>query len=270
MIVEQFMSKIEFEFYTKLKNEGLAKKPIPATIIKSDTFKALVNSRTIEPIQRGKGYIEILNQKNFDRFYFKKFPNPDCDIKTEIDNQKKFKNTKSTYIEKNRVIFIRGFKDIVINDKKIDLNQITSEHNLFSTVLQNLTTQKLCFVENLEPFLNIEKLLGKDYIYVHFYGRFPKKEILKKIACEEYLHFGDYDFVGISEYLKASTVFKNAKLYIPDNFEHLFDEYSTPRKKKDTIYKNIKETDNQEVIYIVNKIKNSNKILEQQIIMDEL
>jgi hypothetical protein len=270
MIAGQFMSKLEFEFYTKLKNEGLVKKPIPVTIIKSDIFKALVNSKIIEPIQRRKGYIEIKNQKSFDAFYFKKFPNPDCEVKTEVDNQKKFKNTKSTYIEKERIIFIRGFKDIIINDQKIDLKKITSDYKLFSTVLQNLKAQKVCFVENLEPFLNIEKLLGDSYIYIHFYGRFPKKEILTKIECEEYLHFGDYDFVGLSEYIRASIVYKNAKLFIPDSFEDLFDKYSTPRKDKDTIYKNIKETHIKEVIYIANKITNSNKILEQQIVMDKL
>ena len=143
MTIEQFMSKIEFDFYTKLKNNKKANKPIPISIKNSSIFKSLVSSKIIEPIQRGKGYIEILKQKHFNEFYSKKFPNPNIDIKTEIDNQKKFRDTKATPIAKDRVIFIRGFKDIIVNDKEISLKDITQEHQLFSTVLKNMKTQKI-------------------------------------------------------------------------------------------------------------------------------
>ena len=219
------MLKIEFDFYTKLKNDKKIKKPIPAIITKSAIFKSLVNVKIIEPIQRGKGYIEILKQDSFNEFYLKRFPHPNIDVKTEIDNQKKFRDTKTTPVAKDRVIFIRGFKDIIVNNKKISLKKITQEHQLFSTVLKNMKTQKICFVENLQPFLSAERLLGEDFVYIHFYGRFPKIEILKNIECEEYLHFGDYDSVGLSEYLKASEVYHNCKLFIPDNFEYLSKEY---------------------------------------------
>ncbi len=264
------MSKIEFDFYTKLKNNKKADKPIPISIKNSSIFKSLVSSKVIEPIQRGKGYIEILKQKRFNEFYSKKFPNPNIDIKTEIDNQKKFRDTKATPIHKDRVIFIRGFKDIIINNKEISLKDITQEHQLFSTVLKNMKTQKICFVENLQPFLNAEKLLGKDFVYIHFYGRFPKKDILRNIECEEYLHFGDYDSVGLSEYLKASDIYNNCKLFIPDNFEFLSKKYSTKRKEKDTIHKNVKISLKKEVINIREQLENTGEYLEQQIIMDNL
>lgn len=270
MIIEQFMSKVEFDFYTKLKNNNKAKKPIPTIIKNSSIFKALVNSKIIEPIQRGKGYIEILKQKSFNEFYFKRFPNPDIDVKTEIDNQKKYRDTKATPIVKDRVIFIRGFKDIMVNDKKINLNQITNEHQLFSTILKSMKTQKICFVENLQPFLNAEKLLGQDFVYIHFYGRFPTIDILRNIECKEYLHFGDYDSVGLSEYLKASEIYHNCKLFIPDNFEYLSKEYSKKRKEKDTIHKNVKISLKTEIIKIREQLETTGKYLEQQIIMDNL
>lgn len=270
MIIEQFMLKIEFDFYTKLKNNKKIKKPIPTVIKNSSIFKTLVSSKIIEPIQRGKGYIEILKHKSFNEFYFKKFPNPNIDVKTEIDNQKKFRDTKATPIAKDRIIFIRGFKDITVNNKEISLKEITQEYQLFSTVLKNMKTKKICFVENLQPFLNAEKLLGKDFVYIHFYGRFPKKDILKNIKCEEYLHFGDYDSVGLSEYLKASEVYANCKLFIPDNFEYLYEEYSKKRKEKDTIHKNVKISLKKEVINIREQLKNRGNYLEQQIIMDNL
>ena len=264
------MSKIEFDFYTKLKNDNKAKKPIPTTIKNSSIFKSLVSSKVIEPIERGKGYIAILKQKSFNEFYFKKFPNPNIDVKTEIDNQKKFRDTKATPIAKDRVIFIRGFKNIIVNNKEISLKKTTQEYQLFSTVLKNMKTQKICFVENLQPFLNAEKLLGKDFVYIHFYGRFPKIDILRNIECNEYLHFGDYDSVGLSEYLKASEVYHNCKLFIPDNFEYLSKEYSKKRKEKDTIYKNVKISLKTEIINMREQLETTGKYLEQQIIMDNL
>lgn len=270
MIIEQFMSKIEFDFYTKLKKDQRIKKPIPSIIKKSLFFTSLVNSKVIEPIERGKGYIEILKQDIFNVHYLKKFPNPNIDVKTEIDNQKKFRDTKATPIKKDRVIFIRGFKDIIVNNKEVSLEEITQEHQLFSTVLKNMKTQKICFVENLQPFLNAEKLLGKDFVYIHFYGRFPKKDILRNIECEEYLHFGDYDSVGLSEYLKASDIYKNCKLFIPDDFEYLSKKYSTKRKEKDTLHKNVKISLKKEIITIREQLENTGKYLEQQIIMDNL
>jgi len=270
MTIEQFMSKIEFDFYTKFKNNKKAEKPIPVTIVKSSIFKSLVSSKVIEAIQRGKGYIRILKDDKFNEFYFQKYPNPNIEIKTEIDNQKKFRDTKATPVHKDRVIFIRGFKDIIVNNKEIPLKEITQEHQLFSTVLKNMKTQKICFVENLQPFLNVEKLLGKDFVYIHFYGRFPKIDILKNIECEEYLHFGDYDSVGLSEYLKASEVYHNCELFIPDNFEYLSKEYSKRRKEKDTIHKNVKISLKTEIIKIREQLETTGEYLEQQIIMDNL
>lgn len=269
MRVGQSVLKIEFEFYTKLKNDKKITKPIPKSISNSSDFKALIASKIVEPIRRKKGFIELLKKREFVKFYKDKFPHPTQEIKSQIDSQKMFKNTKASSVQKDRIVFLRGFNDVFINGKKEDLNTMTQKYNIFSVILKSLKAKKICFVENLEPFLMAEKLLGRDYIYIHFYGRFPKKEVLEKIECEEYLHFGDYDFVGLSEYLKADEVFKKCKIYIPENFDELFEKYSTIRKSKDVKYKNIKHSCKKEIEHIVRKIENG-KILEQQIVMDKL
>lgn len=109
-----------------------------------------------------------------------------------------------------------------------------------------------------------------NYVYIHFYGRFPKKPILNKIQCEQYLHFGDYDFVGLNEYLRAKEVYSNCTLYKPENFTALFNDYSKPRKAKDIKHNNIKASTDKDVIEIVRKIERSNCFLEQQILFDKL
>lgn len=264
------MPKTEHNFYTKLKNNLSAKKPIPIIIERSDVFKNLIATKIISEPRRGVGSIFVLEQEKYYSFYEQKYPHANIEVKTEADNQKKFRNTKATSIEKDRAIFIRGFQNIMINGIQEDLLKITTKHNIFSAIFHNLKAKKICFVENFQPFLMAEKLLGEDYVYIHFYGRLPKKEILKKIQCEEYLHFGDYDFVGLSEYLRAKEVFNNCKLHVPNHFNTLFDKYATPRKDKDEKYINIKKSTDPDVIKIVQRIDNENNFLEQQILFDEL
>lgn len=263
-------TKTKFNFYKKLKNNQKIKKPIPNIVKKSNEFNNLLAAEIISKPQRGVGYIEILKPKNYDDFYLEKYPNADIEIKTEIDSQKKFRDTKATNTEKDRIILMRGFQNILINNIEVDLSKATKEHKVFSAVLQSLKAKKICFVENLLPFFMAEKLLGNDYVYIHFYGRLPKKSILKKVQCEQYLHFGDYDFVGLSEYLRAKEVYDDCKLYIPKNFATLFDDYSKPRKAKDTKYNNIKTSTDKSIIEIVEKIECSDCFLEQQILFDKL
>lgn len=259
----------EFNFYEKLQKHGKVKKPIPKNIANSSNFQTLVRSKIIEPVQRGKGSIEVLKREEFKAFYLKKFPNPDIQVRTETENQLKFRDTKASAVKKKRIIFLRGFCDVLVNNQAVNLKDITIKHGLFGTILNSLECEKICFVENLQPFLNAEKLLGKEYVYIHFYGRFPKKEVIKKITCKEYLHFGDYDFIGLSEFLRANKVFENSKIFIPKNFDELFEKYSRKRKEKDTLYENIKNTKLKEIIMIREKIQNSGNFLEQQILMDD-
>jgi len=263
-------TKTEFDFYTKLKSHQKIKKPIPNIVKKSSEFTNLLSANIVSEPQRGIGFIEIIKSKDYDNFYLQKYPHPNIEVKTEIDNQKKFRNTKATNTEKDRVILMRGFQNILVNNIEVDLLKITKEHNIFSAVLKNLEAKKVCFVENLLPFFMAEKLLGDDYVYIHFYGRLPKESILKKIQCEQYLHFGDYDFLGLSEYLRAKNVFDDCRLYKPENFITLFNESSKPRKKHDTKYNNIKTSTDIEIIEIVKKIEHTNHFLEQQILFDEL
>ena len=263
------MLKTEFNFYTRLKNEStILLNSIAESIKKSDNFQRLKSSKIIivDPKIRG-AKCKINKLELYNKFYKDTFPNAHITVETEIDNQLKYKSTKATQIEKDRVIFIRGFKDIEVNGKVIDLKNITEDFILFSTVLKSLKSENICFIENLQPFLEAEKIISKEYIYIHFYGRFPKEKILKLIECKQYLHFSDYDFVGMNEYLRAKKVYVDAKFFIPNDYDELFKLYSIPRKKKDTIYKDVKDTNLTDIVKIREEIKENNLFLEQQIVL---
>lgn len=264
------MAKVEFSFYNKLKMNGRAPSKLPKIISGSSEFQILLSAKIIEKIPSGRGYYYQVSKENkFDAFYQSKFPRDDIDITTEIDNQLKYRDTKATLLKKDRIVFIRSFQNIIVNGKEIDLQKTMQDFNIFSTVFKSLKAKKICFVENLQPFLEVEKFLGKEYTYIHFYGRLPRKEVLQSIECEEYLHFGDYDFVGLREFLKAKEVFKNCSMYIPDNYDVLYKEFSRPREQNDTVYKDVKNSTLSEVVRIREQLTRHNRFLEQQVVMSE-
>lgn len=266
------MQKTEYEFYQKLKNQRtISKSNVAQSILNSKSLQSLLGAKVIEKIKSGRGYNYIINkQDHFEVFMTERFPAGDIEVLTEMDNQRKYRDTKATSVEKERVIFLRGNGSIIINDEAVDLSYYTLHFGMFSAVFKSLKAQKICFVENLQPFLHAEKLLGDEYVYIHFYGRFPKNDILSQIECIEYLHFGDYDFVGLHEYLRAKAVFNNAKIFIPENFEKFFKEYSKERKDKDTQYKNVKISNDSDIIRIRELILKTNRFLEQQILMENI
>ena len=261
------MQQTEFDFYTKLiRNRRVPSSHAPKIVLRSSAFGALLESKVlIKEKQSGGAIYRVAKDEHFEAFYANAFPNPDIEVLNETDNQMKFKNTKATNIDKERVIFIRGAHSISINNEEIDISYHTREFGLFSSVLKSLRAEKICFVENLESFLKAEELLGDDYTYIHFYGRLPKEQTLRKIECSEYLHFGDYDYVGLSEFERASMVFPIASLYMPNDFDAIFKKYAKERKERDTAYKNVLQSTNKDVIR-VRELLNTNLFLEQQVL----
>jgi len=265
------MAKVAFDFYHRLKCKGRVPAKLPKVISGSSEFQTLLRAKIVDKVPSGRGYYyQVSRADKFNDFYLSKFPSGDISVNTEVDNQLKYRDTKATALKKDRVVFIRSFKNITVNGKEINLQKTMEDFNIFSTVFKTLKANKICFVENLQPFLNIEKLLGEEYTYIHFYGRLPRKEVLERIECEEYLHFGDYDFVGLNEFLKAKEVFKNCNMYVPDNYEELYKEFSRTREQNDTAYKNVMRSTICDVVRIREHLKRHNRFLEQQVVMSEI
>ncbi len=73
---------------------------------------------------------------------------------------------------------LRGFSTYQINEQIVDLEKKqTRGFGLFSVIPNSVIADKICFVENLETFLNAEKLLGYEVLFAHKYGRIGKESI---------------------------------------------------------------------------------------------
>ena len=263
------MREVDFNIYKKLSVDGsISKSVISKSVFKSNSFQNLLDAEILEITKVGRGLKVIVNKKtDFGNFFKTNFPN-EVTNKSKAGNIKKYRNSKGTSIKLPPIFMLRGFKTFVINEQQVDLKMNTTKFGLFSVIPKSILADKICFVENLESFLNAEKLLGIDYLYAHKYGRIGKKSI-SKIQAKEVLVFVDYDFNGLDEFLRIKEVFANAKLYMPENYDELFNDYSfNLSENKAKMSKKVINSKDPIVIKIREQVARSNRFLEQEILID--
>jgi hypothetical protein len=259
------MNQTDFRTYKKLKEDSfLTEKAIPKTVLSSHHFKGLISSLILEKTKSGRGFrYEINKPTEFKNFFTTNFPE-DIEVKDKSDNVRKFRNSKIQKTVSTPIFMLRGFDIIKVNDNEINLEDYTNKFQLFACNADKIEAKRICIVENLDTFLVAEKLLGKSFVFLHKYGRIGK-ESLGCLSANQLLVFVDYDFNGLEEFLRIKEVFDFAQLYIPENYDELFNKYSQSLKgNKAEMTNRIKQSSDINVIRIRESIIRNNRFLEQQ------
>lgn len=92
---------------------------------------------------------------------------------------------------------------------------------------------ELAIVENAEVFLHLEALPLSADLALYAGGRLSRRVLAwlasPPMAGARYLHLGDYDPVGLDEYLRlAQACPGRTRLFVPDGFEHLLAAWGKP------------------------------------------
>jgi hypothetical protein len=263
------MKEVDFKTYKLLfENKSISKSAIPRSVLQSDIFQNLLRAEILESLKLGRGFkIEVTKENEFEKFFNTSFPEQDVS-KSKSGNIKKYRNSKATKIDNNPIFLFRGFNSFQINNQFVDIEKHTNDFGLFSVIPNSIIANKICFVENLETFLNAEKLLGKEYLFIHKYGRIGKESI-SMINAKVVLVFVDYDFNGLDEYLRIKEVFINAKLYLPNNYDEIFEKYSLSlSENKAKMSKSVKNSNDSVVVKIREQVARTNRFLEQEILIN--
>lgn len=263
------MREVDFNTYKLLfETKSVSKSAIPRSVLKSDIFQNLLRAEILESLKLGRGFKIIVTKENeFEKFFKTSFPEQNVS-KSKSGNIKKYRNSKATKINNNPIFLLRGFNPVQINNQRVNIKKQTLDFGIFSVIPRSIIADKICFVENLETFLNAEKLLGNKYLYLHKYGRIGKESI-SMIRAKEILVFVDFDFNGLDEYLRIKEVFTNAELYLPSNYNELFDKHSASligNKAKMSIP--VKNSKDSIVIQIREQVARTNRFLEQEILIN--
>jgi hypothetical protein len=88
----------------------------------------------------------------------------------------------------------------------------------------------MAIVENLEVFWNFEKLKTGAQLAIYAHGRLSGRILdwlsSPAMALARIIHCGDYDPVGLDEYLRLKAACpERARLYLPPNLESLLSRY---------------------------------------------
>jgi len=265
------MKDVEYKTYKKLlENNAVSIKGIPKSVSNSDIFKGLLNADILEIVKAGRGRkITVVKASEFKDFFKNSFPKENVS-KTKSGNIKKYRDSKaSSKTERFHTFFLRGFKRTLINKEVVNLQYYTANFGVFSVSNSTIECNKVCFVENLETFMKAEKLLGKEYLFVHKYGRIGL-DSLYFFKAKEYLVFVDFDFNGLDEYLRIKKVFNNAIFYLPKKYDNAFNTYSkTLKGNKAKMSNAVKQSKDKTVIKIREQVAKTNKFLEQEFLIND-
>lgn len=215
----------------------------------------------------GGGSYVVKNEANLRELFERIFPAQEAQPATAVGNVAAFRNSKAARRESQKVVLLRGLQQVSVNGIDVDLAASTGAFGTFCAVLHALHAPKVCFVENLDVYLIAEQVIGNDYTFVHTYGGLSKAVTESVTACD-ILVFPDYDFVGLSNYLRIKSVAPTARLFVPDDYDELFETKSRPikttRGREQRAAPAVADCAELDVVRIRTSIYNHRRFLEQQ------
>jgi hypothetical protein len=133
---------------------------------------------------------------------------------------------------------------------------------------------RVAVVENLEVFLHVERLSLPVDLALYAGGRLSQTVLTwlatPAMASCSFIHCGDYDPVGLDEYLRLrAKVGDRVSLHIPDQLESLMVTYGRPELVRDsaTVLRRLRSADCPDVQRIVDLIDRTGCGLEQEVLL---
>lgn len=248
--------------------QTLPSSQLPATVRDSTDWKNWLAAGFVEAERRGACLsFRVLDREALREIFHQKFPGEATNDGSAVDNLRAFGDSKARIRLAQGVCFLRGQQAANVNGRAVDVGEITQHFGVFAAVLRTLHCDWLCLVENLDIFLQAERVVGDDWLLLHAYGRVGK-EGLQKIHCRKMLVFSDYDFVGLEEFLRVQEVFPEARFFMPEHYDALWSQYAKPLKKRDSgeqvITRRVRETRHPVVASIREQLLRTGRFLEQQ------
>lgn len=127
-------------------------------------------------------------------------------------------------------VLLRGFRGATLTcgSDVLPLADLTSRFDVASVLLRDdrpwRTSGTIAVVENLEAFLHVERIAPLVGVALFAAGRLSGRAITWLAAQDgaDVLHMGDYDPVGLDEYLRLRAALGDrVRLFVPDGFEIL-------------------------------------------------
>lgn len=177
-------------------------------------------------------------------------------------------------------VLVRAFNNMVFERKgeALPASSLTGKYGVAAFLLKEPPfwgySGTLAIVENLEPFLYFERMKIAADAAVYAGGKMSGRMLAWFASTEmskcSFLHCGDYDPVGIDEYLRLKAACgTRVKLHIPANIEDLFEKYGKRELLIDSeaVLRRLRATKDPDALRIIEKMNACNAGLEQEILL---
>lgn len=178
------------------------------------------------------------------------------------------------------VVVLRAFGDTTISFRGnvINVGALTRQLGCAAFVLDEVDYPVLvgivAVVENPEFFFDFERSGVVADTAILASGRMSARLIgwlaSNALAQAQILHCGDYDPVGLAEYVRLKRAAgERARLYLPDNLETLFARYRNPSlvENSPAIKHKLGTSNDPDVLYVLELIKRFDGGLEQEALL---
>ncbi len=178
-------------------------------------------------------------------------------------------------------VLIRGFSDalLVSSSGGLDVQGITqlcgtASFVITDKVVWNYKGDRVALVENLEPFLRFEERFDDFDAAIYCAGRMSER-FLSWLEWQAFdvVHFGDYDPVGLQEYLRLKGRYgSQASLYVPSNIRELVQRYGKPELLRDSssIFSGLRSEQDEDVARVFQCLEEFGLGLEQEVLWANL
>ena len=175
-----------------------------------------------------------------------------------------------------RPVFMRGFGGAVLRRPggEFPLAELTAAHGLAGVLVEAAAPWQvegvLGLVENFEMFMHAESVIPALDAVLWTAGRFSQHRLdwIAAMPEVEVIHLGDYDPVGLDEYLRVRRAMPKGRtrLFVPDDFEERLVRFgnSDLLVASAAILQRVRATAPREVRAVLEVMDRHGKALEQE------
>jgi hypothetical protein len=272
--------------FARLLQRLVNERRVPRSQFSARSFAALqslFDSGTLRQARSGSGLvIEVEDVETLTAFYRKRYPSGDAAVAgppraAAVGMLRNAKRVGRTDMEP---ILIRAMTAAVCarDGVQYDLRNPTLQTGAVCLLLEEgrfwSLTADIAIVENLECFLHFEKMGVASSVAVYSSGRLSELALRwlgsPELSQCRFTHCGDYDPVGLDEFLRLKTEVGNrAQLHIPGNLEGLISRYGRPELISDSaaVLRRLRGTTDPEIREVVALLDNSGCGLEQEALL---
>lgn len=248
-------------------------------------LRSLFDTGALEVARSGAGKrVVVKNRDSLDAFVLRNYPSglegreqsttPRSKAVAELRDSKKTRETGPF------TVLLRGVDNCELRSgsKILPIAELTELAGIAALHLGGREweyTGVLAVVENLEVFWNFEKLRTGAQMALYAQGRLSGRILAwlgsQAMAEARIIHCGDYDPVGLDEYLRLKGACpERVELFLPDNLEVLLSRYGKRellQGSNGAVLARLRKTDDEQVHKLVTMLDRYGVGLEQEVLL---